>query len=103
MPIRRNLSVSLPPQSPLSIRKAQAFEEGLFPLQCTPEPSHKPVQDIPPPGASGNVDPNVTFDVLDDDQTACNDTIVIGAGSPGPSQVPRTDRAQEGNQVPFKR
>lgn len=97
--------MSLPPQSPLRIRKAQAFEEGLSPLQCTPEPPHKSVQDIPvpPPGASGTVDPNMTFEVLDDDQTVCNETIVISAGSPGPSQVPPTGRAQEGNQVPFKR
>ncbi|TWW67965.1 kinesin-like protein KIF18A [Takifugu flavidus] len=105
MPIRRNLCVSLPPQSPLSTSKAQASDEGMFPLQCTPEPPHKAVQVLPP-----NMDPNMTFEVLDIDQTACNDTIVIRTGSPcessrlsGPSQLPNAGRAQEGNQVPFKR
>lgn len=105
MPIRRNLCVSLPPQSPPSTRRAQALDEGMFPLQCTPEPPHTAVQ-APPP----NTDPNMTFEVLDLDQTACNDTIVIRTGSPrgssrlsGPSQLPHAGRDQEGNQVPFKR
>lgn len=105
MPIRRNLCVSLPPQSPLSISKAQAFDEGMFPLQCTPEVPHKAVQALPP-----NMDPNMTFEIPDVDQTACNDTIVINTGSPcgssrlsGPSQLPNTGRAKEENQVPFKR
>uniref|UniRef100_H2V4V3 Kinesin-like protein n=1 Tax=Takifugu rubripes TaxID=31033 RepID=H2V4V3_TAKRU len=71
MPIRRNLCASLPPQSPLSTSKAQASDEGMLPLQCTPEPPHKAVQVLPP-----NMDPNMTFEVLDIDQTACNDTIV---------------------------
>lgn len=49
------------------------------------------------------VDPNITFDLPDDDQPVCNDTIIIITGSPGPSQGPHTGRAQEGNQVPFNR
>lgn len=105
MPIRRNLCVSLPPRSPLGTSQAQAFDEGMFPLQCTPELPHKDVQALPP-----NMDPNMTFEVLDVDQTACNDTIVIRTGSPcessrlsAPNQLPNTGRAQEGNQVPFRR
>lgn len=101
MPIRRNLSVSLPPQSPLSTSRAQAFDEGMFPLQCTPELPHKAVQALPP-----HMDPNMTFEVLDPDQTACNDTIVIRTGSPRESSQlsgPSAGRVQEGNQVPFRR
>lgn len=49
------------------------------------------------------VDPNMTFDVPDDDQPVCNDTIIISAGSPGPSQGDHTGGAQEGSQVAIKR
>lgn len=113
MPIRRNLCVSLPPQSPQTIAKAQVFEEGMFPLQCTPEPEKKTVQALPL-GASSAMDPNKTFEVLDnDDQTASNATIVISIGSPcqaskstdvsGPNQLLHPPEANEGNQNPTKR
>uniref|UniRef100_H3CVJ7 Kinesin-like protein n=1 Tax=Tetraodon nigroviridis TaxID=99883 RepID=H3CVJ7_TETNG len=100
-PVRRNLSVSLPPKSPPSISKAQGFREGLLPLQRTPEPP----QDNPPAGPSGLADPNMTFDLPDEEQTVCNDTMVISIGSPDPSQGtgPHAGRAQEGTQAPFKR
>ena len=105
MPTRRNLCDTLPPKSPLSISKAQSYEEGLLPLQCTPEAPHKTVQHMPPapPGASAIIDPNMTFELLDNDQTVCNDTIIISTGSPGPSQGPHTGRAKEGSQFPLKR
>ncbi|XP_059215784.1 kinesin-like protein KIF18A [Centropristis striata] len=109
MPIRRNLSASLPPQSPRSGAKAQVFEEGMFPLQCTPEPSQKTVQAL-----SQTMDPNMTFEVLDnDDQTASNSTIIISGGSSsqatrpmdfsGPSQLLHPPKANAGNQIPAKR
>lgn len=103
--VRRNLCVSLPPKSPQSISKAQAFQEGLFPLQCTPEPPPRTPQGPPPAGPSGIADPNRTFDLLEDEQTVCNDTIVMSTGTPGPSQGTglHTGRAQEWTQVPIKR
>ncbi|XP_012706201.2 kinesin-like protein KIF18A [Fundulus heteroclitus] len=110
MPIRRNLATSLPPQSPLSVVRSQAFEDGVLPLQCTPEPA------MPPLGCSSSVDPNMTFEVVDiDDQTASNATIILGSSSPcqastsadvqRPSQPqPRhLHRAAEGNQTAAKR
>ncbi|XP_070765166.1 kinesin-like protein KIF18A [Enoplosus armatus] len=113
MPIRRNLSASLPPQSPRTVAKAQVFEEGMFPLQCTPEPPQKTVQALPLSSSSA-MDPNMTFEILDnDDQTASNATIVISGGSPcqaskstdfsGPSQLLHPPKANEGNQIPTKR
>uniref|UniRef100_A0A8D3CEM2 Kinesin-like protein n=1 Tax=Scophthalmus maximus TaxID=52904 RepID=A0A8D3CEM2_SCOMX len=82
MPIRRNLSASLPPQSPRTVAKVQVFEDGMFPLQCTPEPAQKTVQ-APSPSSSSAMDPNMTFEVLDnDDQTASNATIILSGGSP---------------------
>lgn len=109
MPIRRNLCASLPQRSPPSISEAQAFDEGMFPLQVTPEPSQKTVQAVAP-GTSVTVDPNMTFEVVGDDPTACDDTVVISTGTPcgsswlsGPSQLPNTGRAQEGYPVPPKR
>ncbi|KAF3832724.1 hypothetical protein F7725_026389 [Dissostichus mawsoni] len=82
MPIRRNLSVSLAPQSPQTVATAQVFEEGMFPLQCTPEPSKKTFKDLPQSSSSA-MDPNMTFEVMDDDdQTASNATIILGGGSP---------------------
>ncbi|XP_049896185.1 kinesin-like protein KIF18A isoform X1 [Epinephelus moara] len=113
MPIRRNLSASLPPQSPRATAKAGAFEEGMFPLQCTPEPSQKTVQALPLSSSSA-MDPNMTFEVLDnDDQTAANATIIISTGSPcreststdfsGPSHLLHPPKAKEGNQIPSKR
>ena len=113
MPIRRNLSASLQPESPQTVATAQVFEEGIFPLQCTPEPSQKTFKDLPQSSSSA-MDPNMTFEVMDDDdQTASNATIILGSGSPcralastelsGPSQPLRLPKANEGNQVPNKR
>lgn len=113
MPIRRNLSASLPPQSPLTLTKAQVFEEGIVPLQCTPEPSKKTVQALPQSSSSA-MDPNMTFEVLDnDDQTASNATIIISGGSPcraststeftGPVQPLHRPKPNEGNQIPAKK
>ncbi|XP_074471706.1 kinesin-like protein KIF18A isoform X1 [Sebastes fasciatus] len=110
MPIRRNLSASLPPQSPRTVANAQVFEEGLFPLQCTPETSQKTVQALPQISFS-TMDPNMTFEIVDnDDQTASNAS--ISSGSPcgaststdisGPSQRLHPSRAKE-NQNPTKR
>ncbi|XP_029354404.1 kinesin-like protein KIF18A isoform X2 [Echeneis naucrates] len=76
-PIRRNLSASLSPQSPKNITRAQVFDEGMFPIQCTPE-ANALKQSLP-----GAMDPNMTFEVLDnDDQTASNATIIISTSSP---------------------
>ncbi|XP_035538141.1 kinesin-like protein KIF18A isoform X2 [Morone saxatilis] len=113
MPIRRNLCASLPPQSPQAIVKAQVFEEGMFPLQCTPEPAQKTLQALRL-GSSSPIDPNMTFEVLENDgQTASNATIIIGSGSPcqaskstdfsGPSQLFHPPKANEGAQIPTKR
>ncbi|MEQ2254373.1 hypothetical protein ILYODFUR_003122, partial [Ilyodon furcidens] len=107
VPIRRNLSTFLPPQSPLSVVKSQEFEDGMFPLQCTPEPAQ------PPLGCSSSMDPNMTFEVLDnDDQTASNATIIISCGSPcqastsadvsGSSQQSHPHKATQGNQTAAK-
>ncbi|XP_075966288.1 kinesin-like protein KIF18A [Anarhichas minor] len=113
MPIRRNLSASLPQQSPRTGAKAQVFEEGMFPLQCTPEPSLKTVWAVPQSSSSA-MDPNMTFEVLDnDEQTASNATITISSGSPcpaststdvsGPSQLLHPPEADDGNRIPTKR
>ncbi|KAF3686516.1 Kinesin-like protein KIF18A Marrow stromal KIF18A [Channa argus] len=112
-PIRRNLAASLPSQSPRTKAKAHVFEEGMFPFQCTPEPAQKTVHSLPPSSCS-SMDPNVTFEVLDnDDQAASNATIIIGSGSPcqpsksidilGPSQLIDPARINEGNQILNKR
>ncbi|XP_078103467.1 kinesin-like protein KIF18A isoform X2 [Sander vitreus] len=114
MPIRRNLSASLPPQSPLTAAKVcKVFEEGMFPLQCTPEPSQKTVHALPQ-SSSSTMDPNVTFEVLDnEDQTASNATIIISSDSPCraststdfsvPSQLLHPPKASDGNKIPTKR
>ncbi|XP_054474365.1 kinesin-like protein KIF18A [Anoplopoma fimbria] len=113
MPIRRNLSASLPPQSPPTVAKAQVFEEGMFPLQCTPEPSQKTVLSVPQSSHSA-MDPNMTFEVLEnDEQTASNATIIISSGSPCraststdlsvPGRLLHPPKAIEGNQVPTKK
>ncbi|XP_071344798.1 kinesin-like protein KIF18A isoform X2 [Trachinotus anak] len=113
MPIRRNLSASLPPQSPQTVARAQVFEEGILPLQCTPEPAQKTVEALQPSSSSA-MDPNMTFEVLDhDDQTASNATIIISTGSPcqaskskdfsGHSQPLQPPKANEGNQISTKR
>ncbi|KAG7482672.1 kinesin KIF18A isoform X1 [Solea senegalensis] len=113
-PIKRNLSASLPPQSPQSVAKVQVFEEGMFPLQRTPEPAQKPVQ-VLPLSSSAAMDPNMTFEIVDsDDQKTSNATIIISSGSPcqalepaalssGHSQLHRPLKANEGKQVPTKR
>ncbi|XP_043956708.1 kinesin-like protein KIF18A [Gambusia affinis] len=106
--IRRNLSTFLPPQSPLSVVKSQAFEDGMLPLQCTPEPAQLPL------GCSSSIDPNKTFEIIEnDDQTASNATIILSYGSPcqastsadvsGCSQLRLPHRAAEGNQISDKR
>ncbi|XP_014854313.1 PREDICTED: kinesin-like protein KIF18A isoform X1 [Poecilia mexicana] len=106
--IRRNLSTFLPPQSPQSVVKSQAFEDGMLPLQCTPEPAQLP------PGCSSSMDPNKTFEIIEnDDQTASNATIILSYGSPcqastsadvsGSSQLKLPHRAAEGNQTSAKR
>lgn len=112
MPIRRNLCVSLPPQSPQTLTKAQVFEEGMFPLLCTPEPAQKTVETLTL-GSSSAMDPNMTFEVLDNaDQTASNATIIISSGPcqesrstdlSGPSHLLHLPKANGGNQIPTKR
>ncbi|XP_061566307.1 kinesin-like protein KIF18A [Cololabis saira] len=113
MPIRRNLSTLLPPQSPGTTAKSQMFEEGMFPLQCTPEPVQKTVQ-AQSLSSSSNMDPNTTFEVIDsDDQTASNATIIISCGSPcqssksrdvsSHSQLQHPPKTTEGKQLLSKR
>ncbi|KAG7235186.1 hypothetical protein INR49_003097 [Caranx melampygus] len=109
MPIRRNLAASLAPQSPQTVARTQVFEEGMFPLQCTPEPAQRTGQ-----SSSSAMDPNMTFEVPDiDDQTAANATIIISTGSPcreskstdflGHSQPLQPPKANDRNQIPTKR
>nr|XP_020462657.1 kinesin-like protein KIF18A isoform X2 [Monopterus albus] len=112
MPIRRNLSASLPPQSPRTVARAQVFEEGMFPLQCTPEPAQKNVLSLPLSSSSA-MDPNMTFEVLDnddDDRAASNaPTVIISSKASkstdfsGPCQLLRPPKANEGNQIANKR
>ncbi|XP_047436689.1 kinesin-like protein KIF18A [Mugil cephalus] len=113
-PTRRNLAESLPPGSPRTVSTSPAVEEGMFPLQCTPQASQQSVQ-ARPPSTSPAMDPNMTFDLTDlnDDQTASNGTIIISNGSPcpesksanfsGPSQLRPPPKANEGNQILTKR
>nr|XP_046245296.1 kinesin-like protein KIF18A [Scatophagus argus] len=113
-PVRRNLCASLPPHSPQPNAKSQVFEEVMFPLQCTPEPAQMTHQALLL-GSSSAMDPNMTFEVLDnDDQTASNATMVISSTSPsqasksanisGPSQLLHPPKAcQERNQIFGKR
>ncbi|XP_008291319.1 kinesin-like protein KIF18A isoform X2 [Stegastes partitus] len=113
MPIRRNLSALLPPQSPRTTARSQVFEEGMCPIQCTPEPVQATVESRLL-SSSCTVDPNMTFEVADkDDHTVCNETIIISTGSPcqppksthlsGPSQLRHPPKANELNQVPSRR
>ncbi|XP_054901243.1 kinesin-like protein KIF18A isoform X2 [Poeciliopsis prolifica] len=106
--IRRNLSTLLPPQSPQSVVKSQGFEDGMLPLQCTPEPAQLPL------GCSSSMDPNKTFEIIEnDDQTASNATIILSYGSPcqasasadvsGSSQLRLPHKAVEGDQISAKR
>ncbi|KAF7654895.1 hypothetical protein LDENG_00063410 [Lucifuga dentata] len=107
-PIRRNLCVSLA-QSPANISQAQVFEEGMLPLQCTPEPAQKTVRALPL-SSSTVCDPNMTFEIPDDDQTTMNATIIIHSGSPCQasnsthlSVLQHPPRSNEGDQSPTKR
>lgn len=113
VPIRRNLCVSLPPQSPQTVAKAHDFEGAMFPLQYTPEPAPQPALAMLPRSSSAR-DPNMTFELLDNDgQTASNATIIIGPASPcqapkstglsGPSQPLHPPKANEANQITTKR
>uniref|UniRef100_A0A672F6H2 Kinesin-like protein n=1 Tax=Salarias fasciatus TaxID=181472 RepID=A0A672F6H2_SALFA len=82
MPIRRNLSASLPPSTPQTAAGAHTFEEGVLPIQCTPQSAQKDARSRLL-GCSSARDPNLTIDVLDDDeQPACNTTITLGFDSP---------------------
>ncbi|XP_029902086.1 kinesin-like protein KIF18A [Myripristis murdjan] len=97
-PIRRNLSASLPPQSPRTISQSQGFEEGMFPLQCTPEPIQKSALTLPLCPSATN-DPNMTFEIQDsDDQTATNETIILHSGSP--SQISKSTHLSISSQQP---
>lgn len=71
LPTRRNLSVSMDPQSPGAAAHMTVCEDGVVPLQGTPE--H--VQN-----ANATLDPNTTFEIVDnDDQT--NATVLPGRSS----------------------
>ncbi|XP_029000484.1 kinesin-like protein KIF18A [Betta splendens] len=108
MPIRRNLSASLPPQSPQTNAETQVFEEGLFPIQYTPEPAQKNIQAASL--SSSAVDPNMTFEVVDvDDPVTSNETIIISSDTPCQASTSRDvlvlqpPKANEGNQISHKR
>ncbi|CAN9507142.1 unnamed protein product [Ophioblennius macclurei] len=115
MPIKRNLSVSLPPSTPRTAGRSQTFEEGMFPIQCTPECAQKSFpRTTRPLATSSTADPNVTIDVIaDDEQTAGNATINVGYGSPcetsqfedvpGPSRTHLLPKPNERSQIPLKR
>lgn len=78
---RRNLSVSLA-QSSGNISQTRVCDEGVVPLQCTAEPAQTTVW-APPLSSSTVCDPNMTFEIPDnDDQTAANATIIINTSSP---------------------
>lgn len=108
MPIRRNLSALLPPQSPRTVAASQEFEEDMFPLQCTPEPCQKNTQ-AQLPGSSSAMDPNMTFEVIDnEDQAASNATIIISSSSPCQASTStdvsgQPNKDMEGNQMTTKR
>ncbi|XP_034047757.1 kinesin-like protein KIF18A isoform X2 [Thalassophryne amazonica] len=108
-PVRKNLSVLLKPQSPRT--KDHGCEEGMFPLQCTPEPV-KTVS-APPLISSTADDPNRTFEILEEEQTAPFPTIKMHRGSPfqasksmdlsASSQLRHHPRANERNHISAKR
>lgn len=108
MPIRRNLSALLPPQSPRTVAASQEFEEDMFPLQCTPEPCQKNTQ-AQLPSSSSAMDPNMTFEVIDnEDQAASNSTIIISSSSPCQASTStdvsgQPNKAMEGNRMTTKR
>uniref|UniRef100_A0A4W4GF68 Kinesin-like protein n=1 Tax=Electrophorus electricus TaxID=8005 RepID=A0A4W4GF68_ELEEL len=112
-PIRRKLAVSPPkpssngqglelPHCPPALQEVLR-QEGMFPLQYTPEacPSEAPTA----------IDPNCTFEVGQDLQaqepTTANDTVVLSPGPPEPVTVSglsqlRILRASNGNEPPKK-
>uniref|UniRef100_A0A672F4L4 Kinesin-like protein n=1 Tax=Salarias fasciatus TaxID=181472 RepID=A0A672F4L4_SALFA len=99
MPIRRNLSASLPPSTPQTAAGAHTFEEGVLPIQCTPQSAQKDARSRLL-GCSSARDPNLTIDVLDDDeQPACNTTITLGFDSPcqAPQQGPPLQDVRRAN------
>lgn len=65
LPTKRNLSVSMDPQSPGAAAHMTVCEDGVVPLQGTPE--H--VQN-----ANATLDPNTTFEIVDNDDRSnqCN-------------------------------
>lgn len=108
MPIRRNLCAQLPPPTPRTVAQTLRFEEGMFPIQCTPEPAQR-APPARPQGYSASADPNLTIDVIEDvEQTAGNATIVVDFGSPfpgvsGPSRPQPLPKASERNPASSKR
>lgn len=72
-PIRRNLSVSMTPQSPGTSSHFPVSEDGVGPLHCTPEPIQNAVQ-------ADGMDPNATFEVIDTAEQT-NATIILGRSS----------------------
>ncbi|CAL9701581.1 unnamed protein product [Knipowitschia caucasica] len=80
-PTRRNLSAAMAPETPRSSVLPLVWDDGVVPLQHTPEHTQKTV-----PAAS--LDPNTTFEVLEqEDQT--NATIILGqSSSPTPEPQP---------------
>lgn len=101
-PTRRKLSVSpapppsssagsAPPPGPTALQEVLR-QEGMFPLQYTPEPpGEKPSSALP---RCPTNDPNMTFEILDwNDATPANATIILGGGTPtqtgaGPPSCP---------------
>lgn len=72
-PIRRNLSASMALQSPGTSSHLPDCEDGVGPLQRTPESIQNAVQ-------AGGMDPNTTFEVIDtEDRT--NATIILDRSS----------------------
>ncbi|XP_051919041.1 kinesin-like protein KIF18A [Hippocampus zosterae] len=100
-PVRRNLSALLPQQSPKTF--SYDFEEGTFPLQCTPEPAPKGVQF----SLSTSTDPNMTFEVEHEDATiisnGCPSQAVKSVACSGQTQLNNPAKANETKQIPTKR
>ncbi|XP_061886760.1 kinesin-like protein KIF18A isoform X1 [Entelurus aequoreus] len=72
----QKLSVLFPPQSPSTLsQNSQGCEEGIFPLQYTPEPAQRVVQ-VVPLSLSTDLDPNMTFE-LPHQEDLSNSTIII--------------------------
>ncbi|KAK7913224.1 hypothetical protein WMY93_013435 [Mugilogobius chulae] len=71
-PTRRNLSASMAPQSPRTSSQLPVCEEdGVVPLQRTPEHIQKAVQ-------ASSLDPNATFEVAEAAEDRANATIILG-------------------------